>query len=241
MPVSPKARACRKTSKKLRNGTSFQPITEFAQAQYRLGTFYERGFGVKADRARAAAWYQRAAEQGNIKAMHNLAVLSANQTDELPDYTTAARWFEEAAKRGLADSQFNLAVLYENGLGVKRDMKMAFMWLALAARNGDKDAVRRRDILRGKLTAEEIVAAEQMIAALEAGAERPHDQRCPHRGGSLEEQPQERSQRLGSDGFRASPRLARFCGPSDKDGPLLLSRHYKVTAATCRGLPISVP
>ena len=56
-------------------------------------------------------------------------------------------------------------MLYENGLGVKRDMKMAFMWLALAARNGDKDAVRRRDILRGKLTAEEIVAAEQMIAA----------------------------------------------------------------------------
>ena len=99
-----------------------------------------------------------------MKAMHNLAVLSANQTDESPDYTTAARWFEEAAKRGLADSQFNLAVLYENGLGVKRDMKMAFMWLALAARNGDKDAVRRRDILRGKLTAEEIVAAEQMIA-----------------------------------------------------------------------------
>ena len=137
----------------------------FAQAQYRLGTFYERGLGVKADRARAAAWYQRAAEQGNIKAMHNLAVLSANQTDESPDYTTAARWFEEAAKRGLADSQFNLAVLYENGLGAKRDMKMAFMWLALAARNGDKDAVRRRDILRGKLTAEEIVAAEQMIAA----------------------------------------------------------------------------
>jgi localization factor PodJL len=136
----------------------------FAQAQYRLGTFYERGFGVKADRARAAAWYQRAAEQGNIKAMHNLAVLSANQTDESPDYTTAARWFEEAAKRGLGDSQFNLAVLYENGLGVKRDMKKAFMWLALAARDGDKDALRRRDILRGKLTAEEIGAAEQLVA-----------------------------------------------------------------------------
>jgi localization factor PodJL len=136
----------------------------FAQAQYRLGTLYERGLGVKADRPRAAAWYQRAAEQGNIKAMHNLAVLSANQSGESPDYVTAAHWFEEAAKRGLADSQFNLAVLYENGLGVKRDVQRAFMWLSLAARDGDKDAVRRRDILRGKLTASEMTAADQMIA-----------------------------------------------------------------------------
>jgi localization factor PodJL len=135
----------------------------FAQAKYRLGTFYERGLGLKPDRALAATWYQRAAEQGNVKAMHNLAVLSADQSDQSPDYATAAHWFEEAAKRGLADSQFNLAVLYENGLGVTRDMKQAFVWLSLAARDGDKEAVRRRDILRGKLTAEETAAAEQMI------------------------------------------------------------------------------
>jgi localization factor PodJL len=136
---------------------------DFAQAQYRLGTLYERGLGLKPDRALAATWYQRAAEQGNVKAMHNLAVLSADQSDQSPDYATAAHWFEEAAKRGLADSQFNLAVLYENGLGVTRDMKQAFVWLSLAARDGDKEAVRRRDILRGKLTAEETAAAEQMI------------------------------------------------------------------------------
>ena len=137
----------------------------FAQSQYRLATLYERGLGLKEDRGQAAIWYRRAAEQGNIKAMHNLAVLSANQSDQSPDYMTAAQWFEEAAQRGLSDSQFNLAVLYENGLGVKRDMSRAFMWLAIAARGGDADAIRRRDILRGKLTAEEVAAADKMIAA----------------------------------------------------------------------------
>ena len=136
----------------------------FAPAQYRLGALYERGLGLKPDRSLAAAWYRRAADQGNVKAMHNLAVLSANQTDQSPDYTTAAEWFEQAANRGLADSEFNLAILYENGLGVKRDLKQAFMWISLAAQNKDADAVRRRDILRGKLTADEIRAAEQMIA-----------------------------------------------------------------------------
>lgn len=137
----------------------------FAQSQYRLGTFYERGLGLKADRNLAAAWYRRAADQGNIKAMHNLAVLSANQVSQSPDYTMAAQWFEQAAKHGLADSQFNLAILYENGLGVKRDLKQAFLWISLAAREKDADAMRRRDILRGKLTADEIKAADKMIAA----------------------------------------------------------------------------
>ncbi|MFT3729956.1 MAG: sel1 repeat family protein [Hyphomicrobium sp.] len=137
----------------------------FAQAQYRLGTLYERGLGLKPDRGQAASWYQRAAEQGNIKAMHNLAVLSANQNDRSPDYATAAKWFEQAARRGLPDSEFNLAVLYENGLGVPRDMKQAFMWVSIAARAGDADAIRRRDILRGKLTAQEISDTEKMIAA----------------------------------------------------------------------------
>jgi localization factor PodJL len=136
----------------------------FAPAEYRLATFYERGLGLKEDRSLAALWYGRAASQGNVKAMHNLAVLSASQNGQAPDYTTAAQWFEEAAKRGLFDSQFNLAILYENGLGVQRDLKRAFMWLSLAARDGDVDAVRRRDILRGKLTADEMSAAEQMIA-----------------------------------------------------------------------------
>lgn len=136
----------------------------FAQAQYRLATLYERGLGLKPDRAQAAMFYERAAAQGNIKAMHNLAVLSANQTDRAPDYTTAAHWFSEAAKRGLPDSQFNLAILYENGLGVDRDLKQAFLWVSIAARAGDGDATRRRDILRGKLTGQEIADAQILIA-----------------------------------------------------------------------------
>jgi localization factor PodJL len=136
----------------------------FAQAQYRLGTLYERGLGLKPDLARAADWYKRAAEQGNIKAMHNLAVLSANQSKGSPDYATAAQWFQKAAEFGLSDSQFNLAVLHENGLGVTQDLTLAYKWLALAAKSGDKEAIRRRDILQGKLTAEQMTKAEGLVA-----------------------------------------------------------------------------
>jgi len=145
----------------------------FAQAQYRLGTLYERGLGVKKDEARAKEWYGRAAEQGNVKAMHNLAVLSANGKTASPDYALAARWFAEAADGGLADSQFNLAVLYENGLGVSADMRQSYKWLSLAARGGDKEAVRRRDIMKGKLTAAELAEAEKMANAFRPRATDP--------------------------------------------------------------------
>lgn len=135
----------------------------FAQAEYRLGTLYERGLGLKPDRGQASAWYERAARHGNVNAMHNLAVLSANQLDQSPDYITAAQWFEEAAKRGLPDSQFNLAVLYENGLGVGRDLSQAYLWVSLAARQGDGDAVRRKESIRGKLTAQDVAQVNKMV------------------------------------------------------------------------------
>jgi localization factor PodJL len=140
----------------------------FVQAQYRLGTLYERGLGMRADQARAEDWYTRAAEQGNVKAMHNLAVLSANQRGGSPDYAKAASWFSKAADYGLADSQFNLAVLYENGLGVPEDLKVAYKWLSLAARSGDKEAIRRRDILKGKLPGDDLAAAEGLVATYKA-------------------------------------------------------------------------
>jgi localization factor PodJL len=145
----------------------------FAQAQYRLGTLYERGLGLKPDIARAADWYKRAAEQGNVKAMHNLAVLSANQSQGSPDYKTAATWFEKAAEMGLSDSQFNLAVLHENGLGVSQDLVSAYKWLIIAAKSGDKEAIKRRDILQGKLTGEQISKADAAAAGFKAKSADP--------------------------------------------------------------------
>jgi localization factor PodJL len=136
----------------------------FAMAQFRLGTLYERGLGVKADIERAKVWYTRAAEQGNVKAMHNLAVIIASRSGDKADYNLAAKWFQEAAARGLADSQFNLAVLYENGLGVGKDEKEAYKWLILASRSGDKESTARRDALKARMKPDDVKAAEALAA-----------------------------------------------------------------------------
>lgn len=137
----------------------------FALAQYRLATFYERGLGVQADLQRARVWYRRAAESGSVKAMHNLAVLSAGRESNAPDYATAAHWFTEAADRNLPDSQFNLAILHESGLGVTKSVDQAYKWFALAARTGDKEAARRRDLLKARLAPSEVGRIDEEIKA----------------------------------------------------------------------------
>ena len=39
-----------------------------ADAQYKLGVFYENGYGVTQDKEQAMQWYKKAAEQGNESA-----------------------------------------------------------------------------------------------------------------------------------------------------------------------------
>ena len=135
----------------------------FAQAQYRLGTLYERGLGVGKDLGRAKNWYTRAAGQGNVKAMHNLAVLAAGRSGLAPDYDNAAKWFKAAARHGLSDSQFNLAVLTESGLGAAKDPVAAAQWYMLAAQSGDREAVRRRDVIKAQLGKADLATAEAYV------------------------------------------------------------------------------
>jgi localization factor PodJL len=121
-------------------------------AQYRLGTFYETGEGVTQNAATARDWYARAADGGNARAMHNLAVLYAGGAlGGSPDYAQAAHWFAEAAAYDIRDSQFNLGVLFERGLGVRTDLNQAYLWYSIAERGGDQEAGARRAQLAGQL------------------------------------------------------------------------------------------
>ncbi len=136
-----------------------------APAQYRLAALYERGQGVAKDLGRARSWYQSAAEKGNVKAMHNLAVTASAREGGAADYALAAKWYGEAAAHGLADSQFNLGILAEHGLGQEPNPAEAYKWFSLAAKAGDKEAAKRRDVLKTKLDAATRAAAEQAVKA----------------------------------------------------------------------------
>ena len=142
-------------------------------AQYRLGAMYERGQGVAKDFGRARSWYQSAAEKGNVKAMHNLAVTASARDDGSADYALAAKWYGEAASYGLADSQFNLGILAEHGLGQERNAVAAYKWFSLAAKAGDKEATKRLALIKAKLDAASLAAAEEAVESWHAKSANP--------------------------------------------------------------------
>jgi localization factor PodJL len=120
---------------------------------------------VTKDLGRARSWYQAAADKGNVKAMHNLAVSLSARDGGTADYALAAKWYGEAASYGLADSQFNLGILAEHGLGVSQSLPDAYKWFALAAKGGDAEAAKRRDQIKSKLDAASLAEADKIVAA----------------------------------------------------------------------------
>jgi len=105
----------------------------------------------------------QAAERGNAKAMHNLAVLDADGGGKGANYTSASQWFRKAADRGVADSQYNLGILYARGIGVEQNLAESFKWFSLAAAQGDADSARKRDDLARRLDAQSLAAANLAI------------------------------------------------------------------------------
>ena len=128
---------------------------------------YEKGIGVPKDISKARGLYERAADKGNVKSMHNMAVLYAEGAiTGKPDYASAAQWFHLAAEHGLRDSEYNYAILVARGLGPAVDLPEAYKWFSLAADQGDQDAAleARRDRrqtrqCRGLAKAKEAAAA----------------------------------------------------------------------------------
>jgi localization factor PodJL len=118
---------------------------------------------VKRDFDAARRYYVQAAERGNAKAMHNLAVLDADGGGKGADYKSAAQWFRKAADRGVADSQVNLGILYARGIGVEQNLAESFKWFTLAAAQGDADAGRKRDDIAKRLDPQSLAAAKLAI------------------------------------------------------------------------------
>ncbi|MCC7348236.1 MAG: sel1 repeat family protein, partial [Variibacter sp.] len=136
---------------------------DLAPAQYRLGSLYEKGHGVKKDLDQARRLYRAAADKGHAKAMHNLAVLYAEGIGGKPDFRSAAEWFRRAAQHGVADSQYNLGILCARGLGAEQSLTESYQWFALAALQGDQDAAKKRDDVAARLDAQALALARAAV------------------------------------------------------------------------------
>jgi localization factor PodJL len=134
----------------------------YAPAEFYLAKLYEGGqAGLKKDLTQARTWTERAAEAGDVKAMHNLALDYFEGAGGPKDLSQAADWFHRAADQGLVDSEYNLARLYEEGLGVARNPAEAYKWYLIATRSGDQESRTAAQRLKNALSPEAQAAAER--------------------------------------------------------------------------------
>lgn len=115
----------------------------YPPAQLQLGELYKTGQGVDQDLGQARVWFRRAANGGNVLAMHRIGVMTARGDGGPADSQEAIAWFEQAANFGLVDSQYNLGAIYhpsDDGGSPVQDAAKAYYWYSLAARNGDAQA-----------------------------------------------------------------------------------------------------
>lgn len=89
------------------------------------------------NRPKAAEYYKKAADHGDVYAMDRLGILYYNESDDLPqDPKGSFDWFMKAALAGYSESMYCIGCYYMDGFGVTLDKEEGLKWLNLAKDNG---------------------------------------------------------------------------------------------------------
>jgi TPR repeat protein len=81
--------------------------------------------------------FEKSAQEGDVSAQLNLAVIYACGWGTPQNYGAALYWLKAAAKQGSTHANTNLGILYLKGLGVKQDYPEALRYFRTAAEAGD--------------------------------------------------------------------------------------------------------
>lgn len=104
------------------------------EAEHDLAAVYTAGHsGAKQDYARAAYWFEKAADAGVANARYNLGVLYHQGLGVKPDISQAIYWYTKAAELGHPEAQYNLGIAYIEGIGVQYDPVTAANFFKRAA------------------------------------------------------------------------------------------------------------
>ncbi|BBB23860.1 tetratricopeptide repeat family protein [Isorropodon fossajaponicum endosymbiont JTNG4] len=105
------------------SGSGFAGYSE-AKKAYNIGDF-----------STALKEYKIGAQQGDVKAQHNLGIMYGSGKAGSVNNKKAFYWFEKAAINNFAESQRSLAIMYLQGMGVEEDTITGMYWLKKAANN----------------------------------------------------------------------------------------------------------
>jgi len=114
----------------------------------------------------AAKWYRKAAEQGDATAQYHLGRMYAKGEGVTENYKESVVWLSRAANQGNAEAQLGLGYMYETGRGIPKDNVKAYAWMVLAAAQGVKEAFTSKDLLRLRMSPEQVTTAQDLATEL---------------------------------------------------------------------------
>ena len=138
---------------------------DYPPAQYYMAVLHRDGAGVQQDYAGAQAWYERAANNGNVLALHDLAVMYQGGVGVQQDFARALPYLERAAAMGYAPSQYNLGVLLVQGKGTEPDPVLGYIWIYRAAKQGLAEANAAQPLVGQQLSLEQLREARHIVEA----------------------------------------------------------------------------
>ncbi len=105
-------------------------------AQVWLGSLYLSS----QDEEQARFWFEKAALQGNARAMYYLSLIYVRGNVFGADPMLAFEWLKKAAENGLTEAMCKLGIMHCLGHGVEKDHHHAVQWFQEAALKGDSNA-----------------------------------------------------------------------------------------------------
>lgn len=109
-----------------------------------------------------------AAEGGDAGAMFSLGDRYEKGTDVAQDFALAWKWQKAAAELGHVKAQSTVGRFYSQGKGVPADVVRAHYWMSIAAAGGSEVAANNRRLVTARMSAEQMVAADELFAKCKA-------------------------------------------------------------------------
>ncbi len=111
----------------------------------------------------------RAAEAGDVKSQHFVAMLYENGNGVARDYEKAAYWYRRTAESGDREAMLTYAMIRALGKGTDADAADACHWATLSLHSGNEKARQTLSILRAQAQDAVRAATEAFTAAHKAG------------------------------------------------------------------------
>jgi hypothetical protein len=129
-------------------------------AQFDLASLYNDGSGGQSmDKVRACHLFEKAADQGYAKAMHNIGYCYQTGIGGGKDDTKAINYYTKAAEAGSTRSARNVGILF----GQLGQAGKSYFWLRVAESSGDTENKSRVEAVKAHLTAAQVEQEEKDI------------------------------------------------------------------------------